>query len=100
MTDADKQVVRDLIAEWMSENGASVDNSEEVETVTDLSEITDALTLPVATMSEGVSTGYKQTTLEALTNYIIAHVDDETIEAAIEEAGLPAFVEVNDVTAE
>lgn len=100
MTDADKQVVRELIAEWMDENGASVDNAEEVETVTDLTDIASSLTLPVATTSQGVSTGYKQTTLTALLNYVIENIDDETIQSALEEEGLPEFVEVSDVTAE
>ena len=70
-----EEEVRDIVLEVLTELGASVENTEEVPTVTTITD--DDTTMPFINRSSGVATGYVQISISNLATVVASKIDPE-----------------------
>jgi hypothetical protein len=73
MTPEQRQEIVQIILETLSELGASVENQEEVPTITDITD--EDTTMPFIQRSSGVATGYVQISVANLANVVASKID-------------------------
>lgn len=73
MTPEQRQEIIQIILETLSELGASVENQEEVPTITDITD--EDTTMPFIQRSSGVATGYVQISVTNLANVVASKID-------------------------
>lgn len=75
MTPAEKQEIVQIVYEVLNEMGASVENQEEVPTVTTITD--DDTTMPFILRSGGAAQGYVQIRMSDLANVVASKIDPE-----------------------
>lgn len=70
-----EQEVRDIVIDVLTEMGASVENQEEVPTVTTIAD--DSTTIPLVGRSGGQATGYVQISIANLSSEVASRIDPE-----------------------
>jgi len=73
MTPEQRQEIVQIILETLSELGASVENQEEVPTITDITD--EDTTMPFIQRSSGVATGYVQISVANLAAVVASKID-------------------------
>jgi hypothetical protein len=73
MTPEQRQEIVQIILETLSELGASVENQEEVPTITDITD--EDTTMPFIQRSSGVAVGYVQISVANLANVVASKID-------------------------
>ena len=73
MTPEQRQEIVQIILETLSELGASVENQEEVPTITDITD--EDTTMPFIQRSAGVATGYVQISVANLAAVVASKID-------------------------
>lgn len=75
MTTAERQEIVQIVIDTLNELGASVENQEEVPTVTTITD--DDTTMPFVNRTGGAATGYVQIKISDLANVVASKIDPE-----------------------
>lgn len=75
MTPAERQEIVQVVVDTLNELGASVENQEEVPTVTTITD--DDTTMPFVNRSGGAATGYVQISVANLARVVASKIDPE-----------------------
>jgi hypothetical protein len=77
MTPEERQEIEQIVIDVLTEMGASVENQQEVPTVTTITD--DDTTMPFVNRTGGAATGYVQISISNLANVVASKIDPEEV---------------------